>query len=111
MYALMTAKDSNGQYLGGGYFGGAYGNGDYVAPVTVWGLPVFESSAVTAGEPVVIAGKSAIKVYRKGDIAVKVFDQNEDDALYNIVTILGEERILVAVKDPNGVVKVSAATA
>lgn len=111
MFTLMTAKDSNGQYLGGGYFGGAYGNGEYVAPVTIWGLPVFESSAVTAGEPVVIAGKSAIKVYRKGDITIKIFDQNEDDAIYNIVTVLGEERLLVAVKDPAGVVKVSAATA
>lgn len=111
MFALMTAKDSNGQYLSGGFFTGAYGNGDYVAPATIWGLPVFESSAVTAGEPVVIAGKSAIKVYRKGDINVKIFDQNEDDALYNMVTVLGEERLLVAVKDPNGVVKVSAATA
>lgn len=109
MYTLMTTKDNNGQYLGGGFFTGAYGNGDYVAPAMIWGLPVFESSAVTAGEPLVVAGKGAVKVYRKGDINIKIFDQNEDDALYNIVTILGEERILVAVKDANGVVKVSAA--
>ena len=111
MYALRVAKDSNLQYIGGGYFTGAYGNGEYVAPATIWGLPVFESSAVTAGEPVVAAGKLAIKVYRKGDTTVKVFDQNEDDALYNIVTVLGEERLLVAVKEPKGVVKVSKATA
>ena len=109
MYTLMTTKDNNGQYIGGGFFTGAYGNGDYVAPAMIWGLPVFESSAVTAGEPLVVAGKGAVKVYRKGDINIKIFDQNEDDALYNIVTILGEERILVAVKDANGVVKVSAA--
>lgn len=111
MFDLMTAKDSNLQYLGGGYFTGAYGNGDYSAPVYVWGLPVFESSAVTAGEPLVVAGKQAVKVYRKGDINVKVFDQNEDDALYNLVTVLGEERIKAAVLDVNGVVKISAATA
>lgn len=111
MFALRTAKDSNLQYIGGGYFTGAYGNGEYVAPATIWGLPVFESSAVTAGEPLVAAGKLAVKVYRKGDINVKIFDQNEDDALYNIVTVLGEERLLVAVKEPKGVVKVSKATA
>lgn len=111
MFALRTAKDSNLQYIGGGYFTGAYGNGEYVAPATIWGLPVFESSAVTAGEPIVAAGKLAIKVYRKGDTTVKIFDQNEDDALYNIVTVLGEERLLVAVKEPKGVVKVSKATA
>jgi len=111
MYTLRTAKDSNLQYIGGGYFTGAYGNGEYVAPATIWGLPVFESSAVTAGEPIVAAGKLAIKVYRKGDTTIKIFDQNEDDALYNIVTVLGEERLLVAVKEPKGVAKISKATA
>ena len=111
MYALMTAKDLNGQYLGGGYFTAAYGNGDYTSPARIWGLPVYESSAVTAGEPLVAAGKQAIKVYRKGDINVKVFDQNEDDALYNLVTVLGEERAKTAVIDKNGVVAISAATA
>lgn len=111
MFALMTAKDSNLQYLGGGYFTGAYGNGDYATPARIWGLLVFESSAVTAGEPIVAAGKQAVKVYRKGDINVKVFDQNEDDALYNLVTVLGEERAKTAVIDANGVVKISKATA
>ena len=111
MYALMTAKDQNNQYLGGGYFTAAYGNGDYTSPARIWGLPVYESSAVTAGEPLVAAGKQAIKVYRKGDINVKVFDQNEDDALYNLVTVLGEERAKTAVIDKNGVVAISAATA
>lgn len=111
MFTLMTAKDQNNQYLGGGYFTGAYGNGDYESPARIWGLPVYESSAVTAGEPLVAAGKQAVKVYRKGDINVKVFDQNEDDAIYNLVTVLGEERAKTAVLDVNGVVKISAATA
>ena len=111
MFALMTAKDGNNQYMGGGYFTAAYGNGDYTNPARIWGLPVYESSAVTAGEPIVAAGKQAVKVYRKGDINVKVFDQNEDDALYNLVTVLGEERVKTAVIDANGVVKISKATA
>lgn len=111
MFALMTAKDGNNQYMGGGYFTAAYGNGDYTNPARIWGLPVYESSAVTAGEPIVAAGKQAVKVYRKGDINVKIFDQNEDDALYNLVTVLGEERVKTAVIDANGVVKISKATA
>lgn len=111
MFALMTAKDGNNQYMGGGYFTAAYGSGDYTNPARIWGLPVYESSAVTAGEPIVAAGKQAVKVYRKGDINVKVFDQNEDDALYNLVTVLGEERVKTAVIDANGVVKISKATA
>ena len=111
MYALMTAKDQNNQYLGGGYFTAAYGNGDYTSPARIWGLPVYESSAVTAGEPLVAAGKEAIKVYRHGDTEVKIFDQNEDDAIYNLLTVRGEKFQLPVVIDKNGVVAISAATA
>ncbi len=106
LFELMTSTDNNGQYLGLGYVGKGYFGEDY-SSATIWGLPVFESSAVKAGEPLVVAGKQSVKVYRKGDVAIKIFDQNEDDAIYNIVTVLGEERLIAAVKDPNGVVKVT----
>ena len=46
----------------------------------------------------------AVKVYKKGGIDVKLYEQNEDDALYNRVTLLGEVRELAAVVDLAGVV-------
>lgn len=108
MYALQTAKDLNGQYVGGGFFYGAYGNGGYKMPVYLWGVPVFESSEVTQGD-VLIAAKPAVKVWTKGDeVSVKLYEQNEDDAIYNRVTLVGEERLAVAVKNLNGVYLLSA---
>lgn len=108
MYALQTAKDLNGQYVGGGFFYGAYGNGEYKAPVFLWGIPVFESSDITQGD-VLITAKPAVKVWTKGDeVDVKLYEQNEDDALYNRVTLLGEERVACAVKNLNGVYLLSA---
>lgn len=108
MYALQTAKDLNGQYVGGGFFYGAYGNGEYKAPVFLWGIPVFESSDITQGD-VLITAKPAVKVWTKGDeVDVKLYEQNEDDALYNRVTLLGEERLACAVKNLNGVYLLSA---
>ena len=108
MYALQTAKDLNGQYVGGGFFYGAYGNGEYKAPVFLWGIPVFESSDITQGD-VLITAKPAVKVWTKGDeVDVKLYEQNEDDALYNRVTLLGEERLSCAVKNLNGVYLLSA---
>ena len=108
MYALQTAKDLNGQYVGGGFFYGAYGNGEYKAPVFLWGIPVFESSDSTQGD-VLITAKPAVKVWTKGDeVDVKLYEQNEDDALYNRVTLLGEERLACAVKNLNGVYLLSA---
>ena len=108
MFALQTAKDLNGQYVGGGFFYGAYGNGEYKAPLYLWGVPVFESSQVTQGS-VLISAKQAVKIWTKGDeVDVKLYEQNEDDAIYNRVTLVGEERLACAVKNLNGVYLLSA---
>ena len=103
---LLKAKDGNDQYYGGGYFAGAYGNGNYGAPTAIWGVPVFCNSAVTQGTAIV-AAREAVKIWRKGGLDVKLYEQNEDDALYNRVTLLAEERLACAVVDLNGVCKVS----
>lgn len=109
-FALQTAKDDNGQYLGGGFFSGAYGNGQYAGAYNPWGLRVMTDSNVTQGT-VIIAAEEAVKVYRKGGASVKVYEQNEDDAIYNRVTVIAEERLLPVVKCPAGVVILEAATA
>lgn len=103
IYSLLSAKDSNKQYYGGGYFSGAYGNGALGIPSSIWGVPMFASSKVTQGSALVVA-KEAVKVWKKGGIDVKVFEQNEDDPLYNRVTLLGEVREACAVVDLAGVV-------
>lgn len=100
---LLTAKDQNGQYYGGGYFVGAYGNGGVGIPASIWGVQIFTSSAVSQGSAL-IAAKQAVKIYKKGGLDVKVYEQNEDDALYNKVTLLAEERLACAVVDLKGVV-------
>jgi HK97 family phage major capsid protein len=107
LYALLSAKDANKQYIGGGYFTGAYGNGAYAMPTSIWGVPVFTSSTITAGEALV-AAREAVKVWKKSGIAVKLYEQNEDDAIYNRVTLVGEERLACAVVDLNGVCAVAA---
>lgn len=103
VYTLLTAKDSNKQYYGGGYFSGAYGNGAYGVPSSIWGVQIFASSAVAQGSALICA-KEAVKIWKKGGIDVKIYEQNEDDALYNRVTLLGEERLACAVVDLKGVV-------
>lgn len=97
--AIKLLKDTNGNYL----FGGPSADKE----LTLWGLPVDESADLTAGTFLVIAGKKAVKVYRKGGADVKVYEQNEDDAIYNRVTIIAEERALAAVVAPAAVIKVT----
>ena len=100
---LMTAKDSNKQYYGGGYFVGAYGNGGYGVPTAIWGVPVYASSAVSQGSALV-AAKEAVKTWRKGGMDVAIAAENEDDFLYNRVTLRAEVRLATAVVDLKGVV-------
>ena len=102
LYALMSAKDDNKQYIGGGYFTGAYGNGAYSMPTTIWGVPIVASSDIGEGSAMV-AAREAIKIWKKGGIDVRLFEQNEDDAIYNRVTLVGEERLACAVVDLKGV--------
>ena len=46
--------------------------------------------------------KQAVKVWAKGGVDVKLYEQNEDDAIYNRVTLLAEERVACAVVDLKG---------
>ena len=100
---LMTAKDSNKQYYGGGYFVGAYGQGSYGIPSAIWGVPVYASSAVSQGSALVCA-REAVKTWRKGGMDVAIAAENEDDFLYNRVTLRAEVRLATAVVDLKGVV-------
>ena len=106
VYALLTAKDGSKQYYGGGYFTGAYGNGAFGLPTSIWGVQIFASSSITQGTALV-AAREAVKVWKKGGMAVKLYEQNEDDAIYNRVTLLAEERLACAVVDLKGVVLLS----
>ena len=103
LLSLLTAKDSNKQYYGGGYFAGAYGNGAYGVPASIWGVKIATSSEVPSGSALVCA-REAVKIWKKGGIDVRLFEQNEDDALYNRVTLLAENRLACAVVDLKGVV-------
>ena len=107
LVTLLTTKDLNGQYIGGGFFNGAYGNGQFALAASIWGVQIFTSSTITQGEALV-AAREAVKVWRKGGVDVKLYEQNEDDAIYNRVTLLAEERLATAVVDLNGVCTVAA---
>jgi len=103
LQTLLIAKDQNKQYYGGGYFVGAYGNGAAGIPTAIWGVPVITSGEVDQGTALVCA-REAVKIWRKGGIDVRIYEQNEDDALYNRVTLLAENRLAAAVVDLKGVV-------
>jgi HK97 family phage major capsid protein len=105
---LRLAKDENGQYYGGGYFYGQYGNGGIIEQPSIWGLRTVVSAAVPAGEAIVGAFRLGAEVLKKGGVTVDIANQNEDDFIKNLITILIEERIALAVRRPDAFVILSA---
>ena len=98
---IRLSKDLNGQYYGGGPFTGAYGVGPFTSAFRLWGLPVVETTAITAGTALVGDFRMGAQIFQRTGIDVKTFDQNEDDVNFNRKTIRVEERLALAVYRPS----------
>ena len=94
-FKLRTAKDSNGQYYGGGYFGAQN------IP-NLWGTPVCVTTAVSAAQIVIGAFKTCGSVVSKGGVSVEMTNSDQDDFTKNLMTIRAEERLALAVRRPAG---------
>lgn len=108
--ALRLAKDSNLQYYGGGYFYGQYGNGTITEQPPLWGLRTVVTSAVNAGQVLVGAFRLGGSVIRKGGVTVNIANTNEDDFVKNLITILIEERLALAVRYPGAFDQITVAS-
>lgn len=100
-----------GQYYGGGYFYAPYGNGQVSQQPGLWGLNTVVTPDITAGTVLVGAFKQGASVITKnGEGArIEVVTGDHDDAIYNRVTVVVEERLGLAVRRPAGFVKITEA--
>lgn len=105
---LRLRKDGVGQYYGGGFMYGEYGNGALVSQPSLWGIPTVITPAIAVGTCIVGAFKAGGSVVRKSNgVVVDIANQNEDDFIKNLITILIEERLALAVRRPAAFVKIS----
>ena len=105
---IRLRKDVNGQYYGGGFMTGAYGNGEITEQPAIWGLRTILTPAVPIGTAFVGAFKFGASVLTGTDgFTVSMANQNEDDFIKNLVTILVEERLALAVRRPACFVKIT----
>jgi len=108
---LRLAKDGASQYYGGGYFYGPFGNGQLAAQPGLWGLKTVVTPNITQGTMLVGAFKQGASVITKaGEGArIEVVKGDHDDAIYNRVTVVVEERLALAVRRPKAFVKITEA--
>ena len=89
---IEMLKDTSGQYL--------IGNPQGTATPTVWGLPVVQTQAIAQGKFLTGAFNLGAQIFDRWQSRVEIATENEDDFVKNLVTILCEERLALAVYRP-----------
>lgn len=95
--ALELTKDTQGRYI---FANPATG----LSPPTMWGLPVAASMAMAAGNFLVGALRLAAQIFDREDATVMISSEDQDNFVKNMVTILAEERLLLAIYRPSALV-------
>lgn len=67
---------------------------------TLWGLPVVETVSIGAGKFLTGAFSMGAQIFDRWEMSTGIATQNEDDFVKNMVTILVEERLGLAVYRP-----------
>lgn len=88
---IELAKDDNGRYI--------IGNPQGTITPTLWGLPVVSTQAMQAGKFLTGAFKLGAQIFDRQQSAVVLGFENEDFTR-NLITILAEERLALAVYRP-----------
>lgn len=89
---IETTKDADGRYI--------IGNPQGVASPTLWGLPVVATQAMAADKFLTGAFALGAQVFDRWQARVEIATENEDDFVKNLVTMLCEERLALAVYRP-----------
>lgn len=89
---IELLKDTTGRYI--------IGNPQGTTAPSLWGLPVVATAAVAQDKFLTGAFKLGAQLFDRWLARVEVATENEDDFIKNLVTILAEERLALAVYRP-----------
>lgn len=93
---IELQKDTTGRYI--------IGNPQGTISPTLWAKPVVTTQAMTVDKFLVGAFRLGAQVFDRWQARVEVATENEDDFVKNLVTILAEERLALAVYRPQAFV-------
>ncbi len=90
--SMELVKDSTGRYI--------LGDPSRATTPSVWGVPVYQSVSMTAGQ--FLAGNFALAAtkYDRQGTTVELFEQDENNVQLNLVTLRAERRLCLAVDTP-----------
>lgn len=100
---IETTKDADGRYI--------IGNPQGSLNPTLWGLPVVATQAMTSGAFLTGAFRMGAQIFDRMDARVEISTEDSDNFRKNLVTILAEERLALAVYRPEAFIKGTFSTA
>jgi HK97 family phage major capsid protein len=95
--SIVGTKDADGNYI--------IGDPQAATTPNIFGVPVALSLAMTAGTFLVGDFQGSATLYDRWQARVEVSTEDRDNFVRNLVTVLAEERIGLAVKRPTGFTK------
>jgi HK97 family phage major capsid protein len=96
-YFLMTsAKDSTNNYI-------LQGGGNGLVP-SLDGVPIYQMNQVVSGD-FLVGDSRAAQIFFRSNINVRFYEQDQDNAIKNLVTIVIEERLALPIYYTTGFVK------
>ncbi len=95
--AIELTKDSTGAYI--------FANPQSLAQPGLWNRPVVTTQSMTQNDFLVGAFQLGAQVFDREQAGITIATENEDDFIKNLVTILAEERLALAVYRPEAFVK------
>ena len=93
---IETLKDGEGRYI--------IGNPQGTIQPTLWGLPVVATQAIAVDKFLTGAFRLGAQLFDRWQARVEIATENEDDFIKNLVTMLCEERLALAVYRPEAFV-------
>jgi HK97 family phage major capsid protein len=94
---IELTKTTDGAYL--------FANPQNDSQPRLWGLPVVATQAITSGNFLVGAYRLGAQIFDRQDARVEVSTEDSDNFRKNLVTILAEERLALAVYRPEAFIK------
>lgn len=95
---IELLQDGNDRY----YYGGPISNGE----PRLWGVPIVENEAMTAGTAVLADWRKA-KLWRREQANISISDSHSDFFIRNMLAVLGEERAAFGLIRPSAFISVA----
>lgn len=105
-FNMTSQKDTTNNYL---FLGGGNGiplvnTGGSPTGINVGGVIIEEHTAVNSGDFLVFQTRSA-QIFDRSGTTVRFYDQDQDNAIKNLITIVIEKRLALAVYRPLGIIR------